>query len=282
MGWDVELVAHGAPNVLRLDACRDRLVDSRAKCRQPVIGSDAAGVGGAEARLHPVPEVGQAHVHHCRSGPRGSTGAVGTIGRVTDLWYALPVLAGAKIRLEPLALEHAEGYLAASEQDGDEVFRWMAVWPPKSVEDARDQILTALTARARGERFAYAQVDAASGEFAGTTSYYDVAPALHTISIGHTWLGRRWWRTGHNTESKLLMMGHAFDTLGATRVVWHTDIYNERSQAAIERLGATREGVLRKHRIRKDGSWRDSVQYAMTDDDWPAAKARLTERLRLS
>jgi RimJ/RimL family protein N-acetyltransferase len=64
--------------------------------------------------------------------------------------------------------------------------------------------------------------------------------------------------------------------------VWHTDIYNERSQAAIERLGATREGVLRKHRIRKDGSWRDSVQYAMTDDDWPAAKARLTERLRLS
>jgi N-acetyltransferase len=201
---------------------------------------------------------------------------------VIDLWYALPVLAGTKIRLEPLALEHAEGYLAASEQDSDEVFRWMAVWPPKSVEHARDQILAALTARARGERFAYAQIDAGTGEFAGSTSYYDVDPALRTISIGHTWLGRRWWRTGHNTESKLLMMGHAFDTLGAARVVWHTDIFNERSQAAIERLGATREGVLRKHRIRKDGSWRDSVQYAMTDDDWPAAKARLTERLRLS
>jgi RimJ/RimL family protein N-acetyltransferase len=78
------------------------------------------------------------------------------------------------------------------------------------------------------------------------------------------------------------MMGHAFDTLGAARVVWHTDIYNERSQAAIERLGATREGVLRKHRIRKDGSWRDSVQYAMTDDDWPAAQARLAARLAVS
>jgi N-acetyltransferase len=196
---------------------------------------------------------------------------------MTDLWYALPVLVGHKIRLVPLAVEHAEGYLEASGQDGEEVFRWLASWPPKSVDDARDQILAALAGRARGERFAYAQIDARTGEFAGTTSYYDVDPALRTISIGHTWLGRRWWRTGHNTESKLLMMSHAFDILGAARVVWHTDINNARSQAAIERLGATKEGVLRKHRIRKDGSWRDSVQYAMTDDDWPAARARLTD-----
>jgi RimJ/RimL family protein N-acetyltransferase len=201
---------------------------------------------------------------------------------MTDLWYALPVLAGHKIRLVPLAVEHAEGYLEASGQDGEEVFRWLASWPPKSVDDARDQILAALAARARGERFAYAQIDVRTGEFAGTTSYYDVDPALRTISIGYTWLGRRWWRTGHNTESKLLMMSHAFDILGAARVVWHTDINNARSQTAIERLGATKEGVLRKHRIRKDGSWRDSVQYAMTDDDWPAARARLTDPLALS
>jgi len=201
---------------------------------------------------------------------------------MTDLWYAQPVLTGTKIRLEPLAVEHAEGYFAATEPDGDEVFRWLAVRAPKSVDDARDQILAALGGRARGERFAYAQLDAATGEFVGTTSYYEVIPELRTLGIGHTWLGRRWWRTGHNTESKLLMMSHAFDTLGAARVVWHTDIYNERSQAAIARLGATREGVLRKHKIRKDGSWRDTVQYAMTDDDWPAAKARLTERLAVS
>jgi len=198
---------------------------------------------------------------------------------MSDLWYAQPVLTGQKLRLEPMAVEHAEGYLAASADHGDEVFRWLNVGPPKSADDARDQILLALGARARGERFAYAQVDAVTGEFAGTTSYYEVNPALRTLGIGHTWLGRRWWRTGHNTESKLLMMGHAFDTLGAARLVWHTDIYNERSQAAIERLGATKEGVLRKHRIRKDGSWRDTVQYAMTDDDWPAARARLAERL---
>jgi RimJ/RimL family protein N-acetyltransferase len=201
---------------------------------------------------------------------------------MTDLWYALPVLTGTKIRLEPLAVEHAEGYFAASEPDGDEVFRWLTVWAPKSVDDARDQILDALGARARGERLAYAQLDAVTGEVAGTTSYYEVNPGSRAIGIGHTWLGRRWWRAGHNTESKLLMMGHAFDTLGAARVVWHTDIHNERSQAAIERLGAVKEGVLRKHKIRKDGSWRDTVQYAMTDDDWPAAKVRLAERLAVS
>jgi len=198
---------------------------------------------------------------------------------MSDLWYAQPVLTGQKLRLEPMAVEHAEGYLAASTDDGDEVFRWMAVRAPKSVDDARDQILLALGARARGERFAYAQVDAVTGEFAGTTSYYEVNPGLRALGNGHTWLGRRWWRTGHNTESKLLTMGHAFDTLGAARVVWHTDIHNERSQAAIERLGATKEGVLRKHKIRKDGSWRDTVQYAMTDDDWPAVRDRLTDRL---
>jgi RimJ/RimL family protein N-acetyltransferase len=193
----------------------------------------------------------------------------------------MPTLSGSLIRLEPLAVEHAAGYLAAAGTgpDAEEVFRWMSVAPPKSLDDARAQIGAALAARARGERFAYAQFDARTGEFAGTSSYYDVVPALRTIAIGHTWLGRRWWRTGHNTESKLLMLTHAFDTLGAARVVWHTDIYNERSQAAIERLGATREGELRKHRIRRDGSWRTTVQYSMTDDDWPAVRQRIAARL---
>jgi N-acetyltransferase len=216
------------------------------------------------------------------SGPDIEAVRAVTIRLMSDAWYALPVLTGQKIRLEPMAVEHAAGYLDALADDGEEVLRWLNVWPPKSIDDARDQVLASLGARARGERFAYAQIDAVTGEFAGTSSYYEIVPSLRTIAIGHTWLGRRWWRTGHNTESKLLMMSHAFDTLGAVRVVWHTDIYNERSQAAIARLGATREAVLRKHRLRKDGSWRDTVQYSMTDDDWPAAKARLTERLGLS
>ena len=144
-----------------------------------------------------------------------------------------------------------------------------AVAHPVTLEDATRHIAAALDARDRGARLPYAQIDAATGEFAGTTSFYEVNPALRALGIGHTWLGQRWWRTGHNTESKLLMMTFAFETLGAVRVVWHTDIFNTRSQAAIERLGATREGVLRKHRLRYDGSWRDTVQYAMVDDDWP-------------
>jgi N-acetyltransferase len=204
----------------------------------------------------------------------------------TDLWYAMPVLAGGLIRLEPATLEHTAGYLAAagSGTDAEEVFRWLnspgsASGAPRTLDDARADLLSALAARARGERFAYTQLDAATGEVAGTSSYYDVVPALRTIAVGHTWLGKRWWRQGHNTESKLLMLSHAFDTLGAARVVWHTDIYNERSQAAIARLGATREGEFRKHRLRRDGSWRTTVQYSMTDDDWPAARGKLAAAL---
>lgn len=200
-----------------------------------------------------------------------------------DLWYALPVLSGRLIRLEPLALEHGPGYLAAAGEgpDAAEVFRWMLPSEPHTRADAERDILIALAGRARGERFPYAQVDARTGEFAGSTSYYDVNPALRAIAIGHTWLGSRWWRTGHNTESKLLMLTHAFDALGAARVVLHTDLRNTRAQDAIARLGATREGVLRKHRIRRDGSWRDSVQYALVEDDWPPVRDRLTDRLAL-
>jgi len=199
----------------------------------------------------------------------------------SDRWYALPVITGTLIRLEPLMIEHSDGYLAAAGtgDDAAEVFRWMPVRAPVSSVQAHEQVAAGLAARAAGIRFPYAQIDAVTGEFAGTTSFYDVVPALRTLAIGHTWLGRRWWRTGHNTEAKLLLMTYAFETLGAARVVWHTDIRNERSQTAIARLGAIREGVLRKHRIRPDGSWRDTVQYAMTDDDWPAARDRLCARL---
>ena len=202
----------------------------------------------------------------------------------TDHWYAMPRLEGRLIQLRPLVAEDVDGYLAAAGAEAEEVFRWLrspgsASGAPRTADDARLDVDAALAARARGERFAYAQIDAATGEFAGTTSYYEVHPALRTLGIGHTWLGRRWWRSGHNTESKLLLLTHAFDTVGAARVVWHTDIHNERSQAAIARLGATREGEFPKHRIRRDGSWRTTVQFAMTDDDWPAARERLTERL---
>lgn len=201
-------------------------------------------------------------------------------------WYSMPILTGRRIRLQPLTIEEAPAYLeaAGNPQEAEEVFRWMTpprgtLAPPETLDDARSHILSALVARARGERLAYAQFDVTSGTFIGSTSYYEINPASRGLAIGHTWFGRRWWGSGHNAESKLLLLTHAFETLGAVRVAWHTDIKNERSQAAIERLGAQREGVLRKHRLRRDGTWRDTVQYAMTDDDWPAAAAGLRERL---
>ena len=164
------------------------------------------------------------------------------------------------------------------------MFRWLNTagsrsGAPRDVDDAHADIASALSARARGVRLPYVQLDVTAAEVAGTTSFYDVEPAARTLAIGHTWLGPRWQRTGHNTESKLLMLTHAFDVLGAARVVWHTDLRNERSQAAIARLGATREGELRKHRLRRDGSWRTTVQFSMTDDDWPAARDRLRAAL---
>ncbi|MDQ1745566.1 MAG: N-acetyltransferase [Pseudonocardiales bacterium] len=198
-------------------------------------------------------------------------------------WYAQEVLTGSRVTLVPLQVEHAEGYAAALRSDGgaEQVYRWLGWAPvPVTAELARAEILQALAARARGERFPFAQLDAGTGELLGTTSFYEVQPELRSLAIGYTWLGKRWWRTGHNTESKLLLLGHAFDVLGAARVVWHTDVLNERSRAAIQRLGAIEEGVLRKHRIRADGTWRDSAQYSMIDEDWPAARDRLTAGLR--
>ncbi len=193
----------------------------------------------------------------------------------------MPHLVGGLVELRPLIAEDAAGYLAALHSQGgaNEVFAHLALPVPVTEADARRQVEQALAARALGDRLPFAQLDHVSGDLIGTTSFYEVRPELRTLAIGHTWLGRSWWRRGHNTEAKLLLLRHAFDGLEAARVVWHTDVRNLRSQAAIERLGAVREGVLRKHRIRLDGSWRDTVQFSMTDDDWPLAQARLVDAL---
>lgn len=181
---------------------------------------------------------------------------------------ANPVLAGSYVRLEPLTRDHAAGILAAA--DDDEVFRWLTFARPRTRADAED-----LVERYLGLPLVpWVQVEVATGDVVGVTAYYEIDPALRTVAIGWTWLARRAWRTGINTEAKLLLMRRAFDDLECVRVVWHTDIHNERSQAAIARLGAQREGVMRKHKIRRDGSWRDTVTFSMTDDDWPAARTK--------
>jgi RimJ/RimL family protein N-acetyltransferase len=126
----------------------------------------------------------------------------------------------------------------------------------------------------------FVQRSAGTGEIIGTTSYYAVDDVNRAVAIGWTTLGRAWWRTGVNTESKLLMLRRAFDDLGAVRVEWHTDLLNERSQRAIERLGAVREGIMRRHKLRANGTWRDTVTYSMTDTEWPNAQIRLANMLR--
>ncbi len=189
-------------------------------------------------------------------------------------WQGAPTLRGRHVVIEPLDHAHAAGLFAAL--DDAEVWTHLTVARPGSVEEMAAVVEAAIKDPARTP---FVQRDPDSGEILGSTSYYAIDEARRSIAIGHTMLGRPHWRTAINTESKLLLMAHAFDTLGANRVEWHTDIRNERSQQAIARLGAEREGVLRSHRQRPDGSWRDTVCFAMLAGEWPAARQRLTSAL---
>ncbi|MBE1533624.1 GNAT family N-acetyltransferase [Actinomadura algeriensis] len=193
-------------------------------------------------------------------------------------WYEMPVITGRHVRLEPLTEEHAEGLFAASADPA--TWTWLNEPRPRDVEDMRASVRKALRDRERGLRLPWAQLDPRTGEVAGTTSYYEISPRDRGLCIGYTWLGARWRRSGTNTESKLLLLERAFDELKAVRVGWHTNALNERSRAAIERLGASFEGVHRKHRLRPDGTFRDTAVYGMTDDDWAEAGPALRARLR--
>jgi nitroimidazol reductase NimA-like FMN-containing flavoprotein (pyridoxamine 5'-phosphate oxidase superfamily)/RimJ/RimL family protein N-acetyltransferase len=189
-------------------------------------------------------------------------------------WRAAPTLRGRHVVIEPLDHIHAAGLFAAL--DDAEVWTHLTVARPASAGE-----MAAIVAAAIKDptRIPFVQRHPETGEILGSTSYYAIDETRRSIAIGHTMLGRPHWRTAINTESKLLLMAHAFDTLGAIRLEWHTDIRNERSQQAIARLGAAREGVLRAHRQRPDGSWRDTVCFAMLDGEWPDARERLTAAL---
>ncbi|MEH3032580.1 MAG: GNAT family protein [Aeromicrobium erythreum] len=192
-----------------------------------------------------------------------------------DEWTRVPDLVGDHVRLTALRPEHADALVAAA--DDDEVFRWLTYRRPTD-RAAMSAVIDLMLSRTP-QQLAWTQVDQRTGDPVGVTTYYEIDPAQRSLAIGWTWLGSRAWRTGINTEAKLLLLTRAFETLGCVRVVWHTDHRNERSQAAIERLGATFEGSMRKHKQRPDGSWRDTFTYSMLDDEWPDAKARLVERL---
>ena len=176
------------------------------------------------------------------------------------------------LRLEPLGLEHAPG-LADAAADG-ELWKLRITSVPEP-QDTRAYIETALEGRAQGHRFAFAVLDDASGQVLGSTSFHDILPAVRRVEIGWTWYRKSVQRTHVNTTAKLLMMGHAFDQLGCHVVGWRTDNFNFASQRAIERLGATKDGVIRGHALRRDGTIRDTVMYSMRSGEWPEARAQL-------
>ncbi|WP_293223492.1 GNAT family protein [Ottowia sp.] len=181
------------------------------------------------------------------------------------------------IRLEPLAPAHEAGLRAAAADGQLWTIRVTSVPEP---EQTRAYIDTALQMREQGSRFAFAVVDEASARVLGSTSYHDILPAVQRVEIGWTWYAHSVQRSHVNTTCKLLMMGHAFDTLGCQVVGWRTDNYNFASQRAIERLGARKDGVIRHHALRRDGTVRDTVMYSMTAAEWPEARAQLLYLLK--
>ncbi len=177
------------------------------------------------------------------------------------------------VRLEPLALYHADGLRAAASDGKLWELRITSVPEPHDVEAYIERAL------AMPDRVAFAVLDASTGAVMGSTSYHDILPLVDRVEIGWTWYAKSHQRSHVNTSCKLLMLSHAFDTLGCAVVGWRTDNFNFASQKAIERLGAKKDGVIRHHALRRDGSIRDTVMYSLLRGEWPEVKTQLHYQL---
>lgn len=187
------------------------------------------------------------------------------------------VLQDARVTLEPLTLDHVAA-LEAAAADGA---LWNLIVTSVPAPGAmRGYVDKALAAQAAGDGLPFAVRDRQTDTIVGATRYYEYDADVPRVAIGYTWYAASRQHTHVNTAAKLLLVDHAFGALGCAAVAWHTDILNTRSQHAIERLGATREGVLRAHRRRRDGSLRDTVCYSILASEWPALRARLAAKLR--
>jgi len=187
-----------------------------------------------------------------------------------------PTLAGRHVTLEPIEERHAADLFTAMQDE--EVCRYLAWPPPVKLDETLALIREAREAMARQQSIVFAQVWNASGRVIGSTRLLDLRPADRQVEIGSTFLSRAYWRGPANTESKLLFLTYCFERLGCVRVALKTDGRNVRSQEAIARLGAVREGVLRKH-MNVRGYQRDTVYFSILENEWPAVKARLQARL---
>ena len=184
-------------------------------------------------------------------------------------------LASSRVRLEPLTPLHAPALRAAA-ADG-ELWNLRVTSVPEPT-DTEKYIETARQGLRDGHMLPFAVRELSSGQIVGCTRYHDISIAVGRLEIGYTWYAQSWQRSFVNTECKLLLLKHAFETLGAQVVGWRTDNFNFASQRAIERLGAKRDGVLRHHALRRDGTVRDTVMYSMTAFEWPDARAHLQSR----
>jgi N-acetyltransferase len=185
---------------------------------------------------------------------------------------------GELVVVEPLASAHEAGLFAAG-QDRD-VWRYLTAFPNACENPARFHhwMQEALTAAEEGAQGVWVILERGSGAPIGSTRYMALRPEHHGLELGWTWIGKRWWRTGANVETKLLLFGHAFDTLGCERVELKTDARNARSRAAMEALPAQFEGVHRRHMKVPDG-WRDTAWYSVIAPEWPEVRAALRRRL---
>ncbi|MGW5668118.1 GNAT family N-acetyltransferase [Micromonospora sp. NPDC003776] len=187
-------------------------------------------------------------------------------------------LHGKLVRLEPLAGAHASDLYHSSRDP--EVWRYKPVAAPGSVAQMAQLIADTLAEQHAGRCQPFAVVERGSGRAVGETRYHNFTPADHGLEIGWTWLAPRVQRTGVNTECKFLLLRHAFERLGAARVQFRTHHLNTTSQRALERLGAVREGVLRRHMLMPDGSWRDSVYFSIIETEWPAVRVHLEQLMQ--
>jgi RimJ/RimL family protein N-acetyltransferase len=180
------------------------------------------------------------------------------------------------IRLEPLTLEHHDE-LAVAAADGNLWELWITTVP--TPEETRSYIADALAGQRAGHMLPWAVRELAGGKIVGSTRYHDIMVEIDRVEIGYTWYGKSWQRSHVNTTCKLLLLSHAFNTLGCKVVGLRTDNFNFASQRAIEALGAKKDGIIRHHRARRDGTVRDSVMYSILANEWPDVKQHLEQRL---
>jgi N-acetyltransferase len=187
------------------------------------------------------------------------------------------VLEGAHVRLEPLSPAHHGGLCEVGIVE--ELWRWIPT-PVRTPDEMAAYIDTALKEQRSGASLPFVQIEKTSGRVVGSTRYMNIDKVHHRVEIGSTWIAPNWQRTALNTESKYLLLRHAFETLGCMRVELKTDSLNEKSRAAILRIGAKQEGIFRNHMITSTGRVRHTVYFSVIDSEWPQVKARLEEKLR--